>query len=77
MLPFLAPFAFVVFVDLPAIVVSLWGRLWGACGPRCLSASCCSTSRHASGKSLRPTQRMGRIVIGNVQTGRTVSRTHT
>ena len=29
MLPFLAPLAFVVFVVLPAIVVSLWSRLWG------------------------------------------------
>ena len=26
MLPFLAPLAFVVFVVLPAIVVTLWGR---------------------------------------------------
>ena len=30
MLPFLAPLAFVVFVVLPAIVVSLWDRLWAA-----------------------------------------------
>jgi hypothetical protein len=26
MLPFLAPLAFVIFVVLPAIVVTLWGR---------------------------------------------------
>ena len=45
MLPFLAPLAFVVFVVLPAIVVSLWGRLWAAMSEASRRGSVAATFR--------------------------------